>query len=166
MGRGAWILLVGLALVGAAGGLWLGSLRLAPAAPAPASTTDPALALPGRAIYARAGCFACHGAEGRPPGTAFPALVGSQLLCGDPATAIRIVLHGYDSGPPRRWAGVMPGNRQLTDGELADLLTYCRSAWGNRGSAITREQVAKERLRWPEHPVWTPDSLGAAAAQP
>jgi mono/diheme cytochrome c family protein len=34
---------------------------------------------------------------------------------------------------------------ELSDEQVAAVLTYVRSSWGNRGSAVTPQQVASER---------------------
>ena len=41
----------------------------------------------------------------------------------------------------------MPGFAQLADGEIAEILSFVRSSWGNNGSAISAEQVKKMRAQ-------------------
>ena len=62
---------------------------------------------------------------------------------------IDIVLNGQ-TGPIEvngtTYNGVMaPWRDVLADGEIADLLTYVRSSWGNAQTPVTPEQVAAER---------------------
>ncbi|MBQ4856487.1 nitrite reductase, copper-containing, partial [Rhodanobacter sp. B2A1Ga4] len=45
--------------------------------------------------------------------------------------------HEYDS--------VMPPMAQLTDDEVANILTYVLNSWGNPGGQISKEEVAKAR---------------------
>jgi mono/diheme cytochrome c family protein len=85
----------------------------------------------GGAIYA-AKCSACHGANGE--GGAFPKLIGDKLvIASDPMALITLTVHGGGSMPAFR-----PG---LSDDEIAALLTYVRSSWGNSAGAVTSAQV-------------------------
>jgi nitrite reductase (NO-forming) len=40
---------------------------------------------------------------------------------------------------------VMPPMSQLNDDEVANILTYVTNSWGNKGLAVTKEEVAKVR---------------------
>ena len=66
----------------------------------------------------------------------------------DKARSIRIVLRGM-SGPisvnGTTYDSVMPPVVQLTDEQVANVLTYVRNTWGNSGDAVTPEEVAKVR---------------------
>ena len=56
---------------------------------------------------------------------------------------IRIVLQGYNA---RTEYGVMPPfGDQLTDAEVAAILTHERSSWGNAAAPVTEDDVAKIR---------------------
>ena len=46
--------------------------------------------------------------------------------------------------------GVMPAFSQLSDAELAAVLTHIRTNWGNSASPITADQVEEGRQRYPE----------------
>jgi mono/diheme cytochrome c family protein len=94
-------------------------------------------------------CAACHQMNGQGIPNVFPPLAGSTLVTGDPVLSIRIVLHGFN-GPIERdgkkFNGVMqPWKNDLTDQEIADVLTYVRSSWGNAAAAVTAEQVKEQR---------------------
>ena len=99
----------------------------------------------GKAIFA-AKCSACHQATGLGNGP-YPPLAGNPDVIGsDTASLIATVLHGR-SGPitilGHAYSGAMPAWRdQLTNAEIAAVLTYVRSAWANKGAAITEDQVA------------------------
>jgi nitrite reductase (NO-forming) len=58
------------------------------------------------------------------------------------------VLNGL-SGPVnvngKHFNSVMPPMSQLNDDEVANILTYVYNSWGNQGTAITAQQVAKAR---------------------
>lgn len=100
----------------------------------------------GEALYG-AKCAACHQANGAGLPGAFPPLAGSSWLVEDPETPIRIALLGL-SGPievnGQKFDSAMPG-LGLNDQEIADILSYVRSAWGNQASAVTPEMVAEVR---------------------
>jgi nitrite reductase (NO-forming) len=48
-----------------------------------------------------------------------------------------------------QYNSVMPPMSQLTDDEIANILTYVRNSWGNQGDAVTKEEVSKERASTP-----------------
>jgi cbb3-type cytochrome c oxidase subunit III len=104
-----------------------------------------AVQVDGKAVFA-AKCSACHQASGAGNGP-YPPLAGNpDLNAADTATLIGTVLNGR-SGPitilGHAYSGVMPAWRgQLTNAEIAAVLTYARSAWTNTGAAITEDQVA------------------------
>lgn len=70
-------------------------------------------------------CAACHQASGQGIPGAFPALVGSQVVLGPEAEQIHILLNGRN--------GKMPAWKQLSDVEIASVITYTRNAWTNAG---------------------------------
>lgn len=82
-----------------------------------------ALAARGEQVYA-ANCAACHQPTGAGAPPAFPALKGSQLVLGPQDAHIDIVLKG-------KAGTAMASFKQLSDTELAAVLTYTRNAWGN-----------------------------------
>ncbi len=110
--------------------------------------TDSASGPDGKAIFG-AKCAACHRADGAGGGP-YPPLAGNADVAGpDTANVILTVLNGR-SGPIRvggkAYAGAMPAWKdQLSNADLAALLTYVRSAWGNGGAAVTADQIAAAR---------------------
>jgi mono/diheme cytochrome c family protein len=124
----------------------------APSAAAPAATASA-----GEALFQQR-CITCHMANGEGiPGT-YPPLAGSEYAAAaNAAVPIRIVLHGiegpitvkgttYNSLMPAYGVGVV-----MTDQEVADLLTYVRSSFGNNASAVTAADVAREREATASH---------------
>ncbi len=113
---------------------------------------DPSAAIDGGAVYA-ANCVACHQATGAGLAGVFPPLADSQWVLGDEARLVQILLHGI-AGPievrGQVYAGVMPAFAQLSDGEIAAVLTHVRSTWGNSASPITADQVTAGRNRFPD----------------
>lgn len=97
----------------------------------------------GRGLYLST-CAACHQPEGTGIPGAFPPLAGSPIVnAEDPAQLINTVLNGYDA---RVEYGVMPPFKlQLSDAEIAAILTHERSSWGNNASPVSEEQVALAR---------------------
>lgn len=94
-------------------------------------------------------CAACHQATGLGVPGAYPPLSGSEWLLNNPEVPIRIVLHGLQ-GPitvkNTNFNNAMtPFGDQLSDAEIAAIITYERSSWGNAASKITAEQVASVR---------------------
>ena len=57
---------------------------------------------------------------------------------------------------------VMPPHAHLSDAEIAAVLTYVRNTWGNEGSMLTKEMVAKVRDQIADHPgPWKTEELEA-----
>ncbi len=75
-----------------------------------------------------ANCAACHQASGQGIPGAFPALVGAPSVLGEQAAQINILLNGRGAG--------MPAWRQLSDVEIASVITYTRQAWANAGQGV------------------------------
>lgn len=104
----------------------------------------------GAQIYQR--CVTCHQANGEGVPGAFPPLAGSEFAtAANPSVPIRVVLHGMQ-GPVtvkgQQFNGLMPQygtGITMSDEEVAAVLTYVRSSFGNSASAITADMVAKER---------------------
>jgi cytochrome c oxidase cbb3-type subunit II len=104
----------------------------------------------GRVLYI-ANCSACHQASGEGLPGAFPPLKGSGVVNKDDATKhIHVVLDGMQNAKAGgvAYASVMPPFAAvLSDGEIADIIDYERSSWGNHGNPVSAAQVAAERAR-------------------
>jgi mono/diheme cytochrome c family protein len=78
-----------------------------------------------------------------------PAIKGSSVVTGDPATLIRLLLQGPDKALPadrESYANPMPVFSGLLDGEIAAILSYVRRAFGDdSATSVTPEQVASMR---------------------
>ena len=102
----------------------------------------------GQATFGRI-CAACHQAQGQGlPGT-FPPLAHSDYLASAPkAKIIGHVLHGLQ-GPVtvlgNTYNGAMPAMSFLSDEEIAAVLTYVRSSFGNKLDPVTPAEVAAVR---------------------
>ncbi|MGZ5201376.1 MAG: c-type cytochrome [Telluria sp.] len=102
----------------------------------------------GRRIYAQR-CATCHGAEGRGKPPHYPPLAGNQSISmTSDVNAIRMVLNGgYPPGTRRNPMpyGMPPFAQVLSDDDIAAVVTFIRTAWGNRGAPVAVRDV--NRLR-------------------
>jgi putative membrane-bound dehydrogenase-like protein len=112
-------------------------------------TPDPAVHARGLQTYTQT-CIACHGPEGNGVPLAFPPLDGSSRLTGTPAIPTRIVLHGLE-GPLEVESGkfnnIMAPLGNLTDIQIADVLTFTRQSWSNDAAPVTAESVKNVRAK-------------------
>ena len=116
----------------------------------------------GEAIYNRT-CIACHGPEGIGVEGAFPPLDGSDWLTGDPAVPIKILLKGL-MGPievnGQKFNNVMPPHVDLSDQDIADVLTYARQRWSNDAAPVTAAESTKIRKEVKDRTtLWTVKEL-------
>lgn len=116
----------------------------------------------GAEVYAT--CAACHQANGQGMPGSWPPLAGSEWLLNNPEVPIRIVLHGLH-GPitvkGQSYNNLMQAwGETFSDEQIAAVLTYARSNWGNNAPAVTAEQVATVREATKEHTeMWTAEEL-------
>jgi len=105
-------------------------------------------------------CFTCHQPTGLGLPGLFPPLAGSEIVAAsDPSKIIRIVLHGL-TGPitvkGATYNSIMPAQGgQLSDTQIADVLTYVRGAWDNNAPPVTVEAVAEIRAKVQRATPWT-----------
>jgi mono/diheme cytochrome c family protein len=92
-------------------------------------------------------CAACHQRDGRGVGRTQPALAGSATVAGEPRKLIAWVLFGVrpETNRPTRSIAAMPQFAWLTDEDVAAVLTYVRSSFGNSQPAVTAAEVAEVR---------------------
>ncbi len=110
----------------------------------------------GSVVYA-GNCVACHQANGMGLSGVFPPLVDSRWVLENDARLVQIMLHGIQGElvvNDETYNGVMPAFTQLSDAELAAVMTYIRTTWGNAGAPIAADQVAAGRERFPDRGVW------------
>jgi alcohol dehydrogenase (quinone), cytochrome c subunit len=94
-------------------------------------------------------CAACHRSDGAGSPNVLPKIAGnSTVLSTDPDSLIRLVLTGSSlpgtAGAPSPLG--MPGfGWRLSNAEIAQLLTFIRSSWGNRAPSVSARDVAKVR---------------------
>ena len=93
----------------------------------------------GETVY-NTSCAMCHqpGGEGIPP--AFPALKGSAIAMGAVKDHINMVVHGKPGSAMQAFGA------QLSDIDLAAVITYERNAWGNdMKDSVSPQDVAKAK---------------------
>jgi cytochrome c oxidase subunit II len=94
----------------------------------------------GEKLYAHT-CIACHQANGQGMPPAFPALAHGKVASGPLAGTLDIVVNGSKHNPAMvAWKG------QLSDVELASVITYVRNSFGNdRGDVVQPRDIAAAR---------------------
>jgi nitrite reductase (NO-forming) len=92
-------------------------------------------------------CLACHQPTGLGIPGAFPPLAGSDYLNADKLRAISVVLNGL-TGPVtvngQDFNSQMP-LLNLSDEDVANVLTFVYNSWENAGHVVTPEEVASQR---------------------
>ncbi|HYL23020.1 MAG TPA: cytochrome c oxidase subunit II [Burkholderiales bacterium] len=88
----------------------------------------------GEKVYA-ANCVACHQANGRGTPPAFPPLAGSKVVNGPKEGHIDIVLNG------KAGTAMQPFGKQLSDTDIAAVIGYERSSWGNKAGIVQPAEV-------------------------
>lgn len=92
-------------------------------------------------------CAACHQKQGEGLAGAFPPLAKSDYLMALKDKGVGIPLHGLSGKIKvngKIYDGVMP-QMQLSDDEIASIMTYVRNSWGNKGDLVTAAEVQKSR---------------------
>lgn len=135
-----------------------------PAATEAAPTTAAAGALDGKAEYLV--CQTCHQENGEGLPNLYPPLAGSELINGDPSIPIAIILHGLQGEVTvkgQKFNNVMAPWASLSDAQIAAILTYERSSWGNAAAAVTAAEVGTVRAATSSRTgPWTPAEVMAA----
>ena len=100
--------------------------------------TLPDLMARGEKVYA-ANCVACHQANGKGAGPIKPLDGSAIVLDADHAKQIHTVLEGVNNG-------AMPSWKQLSDTEIAAVVTYAKNSWSNKtGQIVQPSEVAAAR---------------------
>ncbi|MBE7174461.1 MAG: c-type cytochrome [Williamsia sp.] len=123
-------------------------------------------------------CQTCHGSDGNGVRSLAPPLNRSDWVMGDKNRLIPILLYGL-SGPvmvngtmyqPPDYNADMPAignNKELSDEDIAQLLSYIRNSWSNQGSKITAADVSATRKKWEgRQKVFTMDELKKIKPEP
>lgn len=124
----------------------------------------------GKRLYTQ-NCVVCHQSTGLGVAGQFPPLVGSEWVNSDGKHGdnhlVMLMLNGLQ-GPMQvmgaSYNNAMPQWKQLSDDQIAAILTYIRSDWGNKGDAIDPAFVATIRKEQAaQNEAWTQAQLMAMA---
>lgn len=108
----------------------------------------------GAVIYSTL-CVACHQAAGQGVEGAFPALAGNEFVLGDPAEVVKLPLYGR---------GGMPNfGGELSDEEIAAVVSYIRNSWGNEAGVVEPGLVTRVRSGEVEEAPADPNARPGAA---
>ena len=135
-------------MLAAAAGLLLAADLSRPAAAQVAGTLTKEQQAKAGAVLFNGTCSVCHQANGEGLPDVFPPLAKSDYLVADTTRAIGVVLNGLSGKVTvngKNYDSVMPPMSQLTDDEVANILTFVNTSWGNDGRAVSAEEVAKIR---------------------
>jgi mono/diheme cytochrome c family protein len=119
---------------------------------ATASTTLPGLKASidrGKAVYMKQ-CLACHQADGTGVPHLNAPLAGATAVVGkDKGKIIGIILNGLKGVEidDEEYSNPMAPHKELTDQQIADVLTYVRNTWTNKASAVTPAEVKAVRKK-------------------
>lgn len=97
-------------------------------------------------------CFVCHQMEGQGIPGQIPPLAKSDYLMADSDRSIRVVLQGMTGEivvNGKKYNGVMTPMNNLSDSEIANVLTYVRNNFGNSGEAVKATDVRRIRAELP-----------------
>ncbi len=109
-------------------------------------------------------CAPCHQFSGQGTGDLFPPLQETDWVEGDEDRLIKVVLGGLGGSIEvngKTFDGEMPPWKEfLSDEQVAAILTYIRTSWGNKASAIKPEDVARVREETKmRRQLWTAEEL-------
>jgi mono/diheme cytochrome c family protein len=120
--------------------------------PAKAAAPSPALKASmtrGKVVYDTY-CLPCHQADGSGVPTMNPPLIKTSWVLGSKQVLIEQVLKGSANKVEidgEKFNGAMPAQTQLTDEQIADVLSYVRNSFGNKASIVTTAEVKAIRAK-------------------
>ncbi|MBD2703784.1 cytochrome c [Spirosoma sp. BT702] len=122
------------------------TLLLPAAVLAQAPAKKPAAKSSGQVIYEQH-CLTCHQVNGSGVPNLNPPLRNTDWVNGDKNRLINVVLKGLQGQEIEgdMYDNAMPAHDFLTDPQIADVLTYIRSSFGNKAGAVTAEEVKATR---------------------
>ncbi len=91
----------------------------------------------GEGVYLK-NCVACHQTNGQGLPPVFPALDGSQIVMNDKTRNIEILMEGVQGAAMQAFAN------QLSEVDMAAVITYTRQSWGNKKNGDGEIVVPKE----------------------
>lgn len=103
----------------------------------------------GQTVYAKY-CLSCHMADGGGVPYMNPPLIKTKWVLGGKTVLIHQVLKGSNGTVEidgDTFRNTMPPQPQLTDQQIADVLTYVRNSFGNKASRVTAAEVKAVRAK-------------------
>ena len=102
----------------------------------------------GRNLYVKH-CSACHQGQGQGLAPYFPALQGNPAVrAEEPDSVVQTILIGAPEDPAKAYSAhvLMPSFRSvLSDTQLADVISFIRTSWGNEAAPVSAERVRELR---------------------
>lgn len=136
---------LGLVVAGCGGG---SSSSSSGASAAPVASSAVASTADGAKVY-DTNCSSCHGANGQGSPGAFPPLALNPVVTGDATKVVHIVKYGLTGSitiAHSTYNGTMPAwGPNLSNADIAAAITFVRSSWGNKASAVTEADVAASK---------------------
>jgi mono/diheme cytochrome c family protein len=109
----------------------------------------------GKLVYQQV-CLTCHQADGGGVPNMNPPLIKSAWASGDKKRLINVILKGFAEKVAingNYYNNNMPAQISLTDQQVADVLTYIRTNFGNKARPILPKDVAVQRKALPVTPA-------------
>ena len=104
----------------------------------------------GKTVYLQR-CMVCHQADGGGVPKLNAPLDGSSAVNGtDVAKLIKYIVKGFNDRVEidgELYSNAMPAAADLTDQQIADVLTFIRSNWSNKAGPVTSLQVKQTRSK-------------------
>lgn len=101
----------------------------------------------GKEVYT-AQCMSCHMEQGEGVENVYPPLAKSDYLMSDKKRSVNELLHGLSGEIKvngKTYDGFMSSYEFLSDAEISDVLNYVRNSFGNKGAAVTPDEVKAAR---------------------
>lgn len=127
----------------------LSALLMSQAKPSTAQNTLAASVERGKKVYTER-CLTCHQPDGGGVQNMNPPLIKTKWVLGDKTQLIQIVLKGMTGGVEidgDSYHNVMASHADLSDQQIADVLTYVRNSFGNKAKLVTAAEVKAVRAK-------------------
>jgi|KBSMisStandDraft_5_1062788.scaffolds.fasta_scaffold00027_39 mono/diheme cytochrome c family protein len=133
-----------------ASGIYYADAQTKPAAkPKTTSSISPVVMERGKIVYEKE-CLPCHQVGGNGVQRMNPPLIKTKYVLGDKKSLIAVVVKGLDKPieiDGETYENIMPAHPNLTDQEIADVLTYVRNSFGNKASAVSASEVKSVKAK-------------------
>lgn len=103
----------------------------------------------GAALYQQH-CASCHQTDGQGVTRLIPPLVGTDYVSGDKSRLIRILLKGLNEPivvQDEEYFNPMASFQHLSDNEIAEILSFVRTRFGNGTTPVTAKEVQQQRKK-------------------